>query len=66
VPRVILCDRCGRSTMEDAGRTKIWPKKCRWSRFEVEGRFDSWPDAVYLCGECSRAFKAWMKRKEAE
>lgn len=52
--------------MEDAGRTKIWPKRCRWSRFEVEGRIDSWPDAVYLCGECSRAFKAWMKRKEAE
>lgn len=59
--RITICDRCGRTTAMD--RTYIHLHRCGWNRLDVETISLS-AKTLYLCGECSKAFKAWMKQKE--
>lgn len=62
MPRVIVCDRCGASTKNDCGRVHIFKHRCKWARFDVEVLVgNNWD--VYLCNDCAKAFKVWMKKE---
>ena len=60
--RVTLCDRCGKATTADKGRIEIWKHKCKWLYFEVFPRYED--ETMFLCGDCAKSFKEWLKRKE--
>lgn len=66
MPRIAVCDRCGKSTKDDMGRNRIWRHRCRWEKFEIMPRTVNEDDCIYLCGACVKAFEAWMKPKEGQ
>ena len=60
--RVTLCDRCGKPAMVDKGLIEIWWHKCKWVFLEVFPSDEN--ETMFLCGDCAKSFKMWLKQKE--
>ena len=54
------CDKCGVVMRGDVDRVSIWRKKIKFEKYDVHALVGE-DDEVYLCGNCARAFRKWLK-----
>lgn len=62
MPKVIICDRCGRTTKDDYKfHSRIFRHKCKWEKFDlVPLVFGAYENCIYLCKDCVDSFNEWM------
>jgi len=56
----LKCDKCGAEMSGDVNRVSLWRKKIKFEKYDVHALV-SGDDEVYLCGNCARAFRKWLK-----
>ena len=61
--RIIVCDRCGKTTQMD--RMYICLRKCKWVGLEIEESMIV-EERKHLCGDCAKEFRSWLKAKPKE
>ena len=61
--RIIVCDRCGKTTQMD--RMYIYLRKCKRVRLDIEESMIV-EERKHLCGDCAKEFRSWLKAKPKE
>lgn len=58
--RIIVCDRCGKTTAMD--RVYVRLRRCKWLQLDLDV-LSSTETTKYLCGDCANEFRQWLKPK---
>lgn len=62
---VCLCDRCGKSTRDDAKQAKLIRTKCRWQFIKTDSLVPLRSMmTTMLCGDCVNELEQWMNAKK--
>lgn len=57
----LVCDKCGLEIRNDVERNTIFKRKVRFYGCDICKVYGD-DEEVYLCGNCAKEFRKWLKK----
>ena len=58
------CDKCGLLIRNDVEHIHLFKRKVVFNKYDICKRYGD-DEEIYLCGNCTKKFRKWLKEQEA-